>query len=113
MDIKDVVKARVKARRQALELTQDALAHRTDLSARFISSVETTSQNLTLDTITDLARGLQCTVYDLLAPPSKKNGDEIEISMPSDIGQEIRDLQVLKTRLDDTIKSLEVKVKSS
>jgi transcriptional regulator with XRE-family HTH domain len=58
--------AAVKARRQALGLTQEALALRTDLHQRWISNVETGKRNPSYASLRRLAVGLELAASELI-----------------------------------------------
>jgi transcriptional regulator with XRE-family HTH domain len=57
----------VKARRQEVGLTQEALANETELHQRWISNVETGKRNPSYGSLRRLAAGLGLPVSDLIA----------------------------------------------
>jgi transcriptional regulator with XRE-family HTH domain len=57
----------VKARREALDLTQEQLANDTDLHQRWISNVETGKRNPSYGSLRRLAAGLELSASELLA----------------------------------------------
>jgi transcriptional regulator with XRE-family HTH domain len=57
----------VKARRQEVGLTQEALANETELHQRWISNVETGKRNPSYGSLRRLAAGLGLSVSDLIA----------------------------------------------
>ncbi len=57
----------VRAERKRQRLTQEELAHRSGLSAVFVSDIERGVENATLQTIAKLAKGLGVRIGDLLA----------------------------------------------
>lgn len=59
MDIKRVVSQNIREFRIRLGLTQQQLAERTKLNMRHLNQMERTPQNLTLDTVQHLAKGLE------------------------------------------------------
>ena len=56
----------VRAERKRQELTQEELAHRAGISAVFMSDIERGVENVTLETIAKLARGLGVKLGELL-----------------------------------------------
>lgn len=61
-----VVAAAVRARRQALKLSQEELADRCHLHRTYIGSIERGEGNITLDTLDKLARALEVEPWKLL-----------------------------------------------
>ncbi len=57
----------VKTRRQELGLTQEQLAHDTELHQRWISNVETGKRNPSYGSLRRLAAGLELTAAELIA----------------------------------------------
>jgi len=57
----------VRDRREALELTQEGLAHRSGLDRTYISGIERGQRNLSLLNIERLARALDVTIPELFA----------------------------------------------
>jgi transcriptional regulator with XRE-family HTH domain len=57
----------VKARREELGLTQETVAHDTDLHQRWISNVETGKRNPSYGSLRRLAAGLELSASELLA----------------------------------------------
>lgn len=57
----------VKARRQELGITQEQLAHETELHQRWISNVETGKRNPSYGSLRRLAAGLGLPVSELIA----------------------------------------------
>ncbi len=57
----------VRVERKRQKLTQEELAHRAGISAVFMSDIERGVENVTLETISKLAKGLGCRIGDLLA----------------------------------------------
>lgn len=56
----------VRAERKRQELTQEELAHRAGISAVFMSDIERGVENVTLETIAKLAKGLGVKIGELL-----------------------------------------------
>lgn len=57
----------VRAERKRQELTQEELAHRAGISAVFMSDIERGVENVTLETIAKLSKGLGVKIGDLLS----------------------------------------------
>lgn len=57
---------RVRARRQELSLSQEALAHRASINRTYIASLEAGQRNPSLDLMARLARALDVDLADLL-----------------------------------------------
>lgn len=95
MALGKLVAENVKAIRLERGFSQQALAQKSKLTVRYISRLENTAQNVTLDVLERLAKGLGCHVQELIGsgihdhekPPIK----ELE--------QTIRFLQSLRSRL--------------
>jgi transcriptional regulator with XRE-family HTH domain len=66
----------VKARREELELTQEAVALRADLHQRWISNVENGKRNPSYGSLRRLAAGLDLSASELLA-----SAEQIETSV--------------------------------
>mgnify|MGYP001569465798 CR=1 FL=1 len=56
----------VRAERKRQELTQEELAHRSGISAVFMSDIERGVENVTLETIAKLSKGLGVKLGELL-----------------------------------------------
>lgn len=56
----------VRAERKRQKLTQEELAHRAGISAVFMSDIERGVENVTLETIAKLSKGLQVKLGELL-----------------------------------------------
>lgn len=57
----------VRQRRVELGLTQEELAHRANVSMRYVSLLETKKHQPTLETINGLSEGLEMTMTELVA----------------------------------------------
>jgi transcriptional regulator with XRE-family HTH domain len=85
----------VKALRLAKGMSQQDLANKSKLTVRYISRLENTSPNVTLDVIERLIQSLNCAPLDLI-------GDDSEISQKiptKSLDETIRFLQGLRSRL--------------
>ena len=58
---------RVRAHRQALGITQEALAHRAGVHRSYVGSLETGGRNPSLETIARLAAALEVDIAELVA----------------------------------------------
>ncbi len=68
----------VKARREALDLTQEQLANDTDLHQRWISNVETGKRNPSYGSLRRLAAGLELSASELLARAEQIEADSTQ-----------------------------------
>ncbi len=96
MNLGKVVAQNVKAKRIELGLSQIQLAKKTGLTVRYISRLENTSPNITLDVLERLAAGLGCDAGSIVStgkaqPSSKKLTDTLDSA--------IRSLQSIRSRL--------------
>jgi transcriptional regulator with XRE-family HTH domain len=61
-----VVARKVRARREKLGLSQEALAERANMHWTYISGVERSKYNVSLDSLVRLAKAVGCEPYELL-----------------------------------------------
>ncbi|MBV2148295.1 helix-turn-helix domain-containing protein [Sphingobium sp. AS12] len=61
-----------RARRAKLKISQAELSERSGIAASHLSYIEHGKANPTLEVIEHLARGLECSVIELLSEPIKK-----------------------------------------
>lgn len=61
-----VIGSRIQARRRMKGITQEAMAEALDFSVGFISQVERGVTKLSLDSLYDITKYLDCTVYDIV-----------------------------------------------
>lgn len=73
-DVKNNFAAAVRSRRSQLGMTQEELAERADLHRTYISDIERAARNLSLESISKLARALEMSVAALFAPTGATNG---------------------------------------
>lgn len=66
--IRKEIGRRIKKVRQLRNMTQGDIAGRVFLTRSSIANIETGRQNITVDTLYEIAEALQVTVVDLLAP---------------------------------------------
>lgn len=57
----------VRAERKRQDLTQEELAHRAGISAVFLSDIERGVENVSLETISKLSKGLDAKIGELLS----------------------------------------------
>lgn len=67
-DYRQVLGENVKTARQSLDLSQEALAHRSEIDRTYISGIERGKRNPSLDLIAKLAETLKTTPSRLLTP---------------------------------------------
>ena len=65
--------SRIKKRRLELNLTQEKLAEKVDLSAVYIGQIERGERKMTIDTLVKLANSLNTSVEELLTDSTSKN----------------------------------------
>jgi transcriptional regulator with XRE-family HTH domain len=75
--------ALLKARRQEVGLTQEALANETELHQRWISNVETGKRNPSYGSLRRLAAGLGLSVSDLIARAEQIESSSLAAPSPS------------------------------
>ena len=96
--------ASVKAWRKRRGYSQEVLAERADLHRTYISDVERGARNLSLDSMTRLARALEVSVAALF-PANYPNG-ETAVSWSSGRGQEFVDILLVEDNPDDVALTL-------
>ncbi len=95
MALKDRVAKNAKALRLARGFSQQDLANKTGLTIRYISRLENSAQNLTLEVIEKLAKGLGCSPNELIG-----SDDEVAMNGSKELlEQTIRFLQGLHSRM--------------
>jgi CheY-like chemotaxis protein/DNA-binding XRE family transcriptional regulator len=73
-DVKKAFGAAVRQHRHRLGLSQEALAERAALHRTYVTDVERGARNLSLESISKLARALQVTIGALFQPPALPTG---------------------------------------
>lgn len=68
--LKEIIPHNLKARREALGMSQAELARRAKVTPRYISVLESKPRNLTLETIESLCRVLGVSVCDMICDRS-------------------------------------------
>lgn len=84
-----------KAKRIEFGFSQQEISNKTGLTVRYISRLENTAPNITLDVLERLAKGLGCSIGDLI-------GDDKNLRIEGSekmLDQTIHFLQSLKSRL--------------
>lgn len=92
--------ARIRARREALGLTQAALAERANLTSNYVGVLERGLKLPTLDTLNTLAKALETTLVELLGDVGVKDPWVSDVlAVASSVPEPLRDLAlaVLKT----------------
>lgn len=64
----EILSSNVRARRRALDMSQEELAHCVGVDVRYLGGIERVQENPTLRVIVALARALHCSPLDLLSP---------------------------------------------
>ena len=65
MDIKQKFGLAVRNRRYALDLSQEELGMRIEMTQSYVSLIETGQMNITLETVAEICTALECEVEDL------------------------------------------------
>jgi transcriptional regulator with XRE-family HTH domain len=84
----------LKALRLARGLSQKELSDATGLTIRYISKLENSDPNVTLNVVEKASKALNCTIFDLLGE-SAHSGIGID---PKDIDRVIRTLESIRSR---------------
>lgn len=71
MDLKNTVSSRIKVLRLAAGVTQQQLAEKTGLNVRYLSRLENSPQNITLEILQKIAIALNLSPIDLISPLEK------------------------------------------
>jgi transcriptional regulator with XRE-family HTH domain len=64
--LRDVLAKNMRRMRAARGLTQEALAHESDINRTYLSAVERSERNVSIDNIARIARGLKVEAWKLL-----------------------------------------------
>ena len=67
MEIREIFARNMKARRKAMGLSQEELAHRAQLDRTYVSSLERCKYGVTIDVLSNIANQLEVSVADLLS----------------------------------------------
>lgn len=70
-DVKKLVGDRIRQLRKQRKLSQEELGYKSDLHYTHIGAIERGEKNWSIDTLVKVAGGLNVTINDLLAVPSK------------------------------------------
>ena len=65
MDLKEIMAVNLRRKRHDLEMTQEELAERAGLSARYVGAIERGEKNLTISTLRILAKTFETTISNL------------------------------------------------
>ena len=104
VDVKKIFGASVKAWRKRLGFSQEELAERSELHRTYISDVERGARNLSLESITRLARALDISVSTLF-PPELPTGKATGVSNHGH-GQKFVDILLVEDNADDVALTL-------
>ncbi len=96
MSLGKQVAENVKALRLARGLSQQQLAIKTELTVRYISRLENTAPNITLDVLERLMMGLGCSASEILGEIKDKTNSKSSVEA---LDQTIRFLESLRSRL--------------
>lgn len=94
MTLGKLVAENVKAIRLKRGISQQVLAKKSKLTVRYISRLENTAPNVTLDVLERLAKGLSCSVHELIGD----GGIHHEKPPIKELDQTIRFLESLRSR---------------
>jgi transcriptional regulator with XRE-family HTH domain len=72
MDLKEVLATNLRRERHAQKLTQEELADRAGLSARYLGSIERAAVSASVTVLGHLARALSVNPCDLIHQPQRK-----------------------------------------
>jgi transcriptional regulator with XRE-family HTH domain len=86
-DAKKLLGQRIKAIRKQKHMTQEQLAERVGVDARHISRVETGAHYPSMETLEQIAEGLERPMADLLATPKDKDSEEAMRFFLIDLGR--------------------------
>src|SRR6266540_5312393 len=100
MDERKLLGLRVKHLRQLRGYTQEQLAERIDINAKYLSSIERGVENPTLGLLIRLARGLQVDLYELFqfeagAPPAQLRRKVERLTAEIEVGDLPRVVRIL------------------
>ncbi len=101
MDERKLLGLRVKHLRQLRGYTQEQLAERIDINAKYLSSIERGVENPTLGLLIRLARGLQVDLYELFqfeagAPPAQLRRKVERLTAEIEVGDLPRVVRILE-----------------
>lgn len=88
-----------KAIRLSKGLSQQKLADKIGLTVRYLSRLENTAPNVTLEVLEKLAKGLDCTVNEIIGADDSKEAPKKDEKAIEALDQTIRYLQSLRSRL--------------
>jgi transcriptional regulator with XRE-family HTH domain len=81
MDIREVFARNLRRYRRAARLSQEELAHRSDLDRTYISSLERSVYAASIDVVDRLATALEIQAADLLVRPASARARKAPASM--------------------------------
>jgi transcriptional regulator with XRE-family HTH domain len=80
MEIREIFAANLRRRRKVVGLSQEELAHRTDLDRTYISALERQVYGATIDVVARIAKELGVEAADLLQRPDRPRKGKAELS---------------------------------
>lgn len=96
MAVGDLLAKNVRRLRQRAGLSQQKLAERSGLSVRYLSRLENTSPNVTIDVLERIAKGLECPIGTLVTDEGAKPADK---KIVESLDRVIADLIKVRCRL--------------
>src|SRR3990167_5438915 len=72
MSLKILISRNIRIFRRQAGISQEVLAQKCGMTLRYISYLENSAQNVTIDTLVRLANALNCQVKDFLLEPEEK-----------------------------------------
>ena len=97
MTLGKIVAKNIKSLREAAGLSQQKLSEKTKLTVRYISRLENTAPNVTLEVLERLAQGLGCSPEDIVAGSKMKGGKALTKS----VDEAINTLKRIKTMIEE------------
>ena len=105
LDVRKEFGAAVRAHRLRLGMSQEALAERAELHRTYVTDVERGARNLSLESISRLARALEISIDSLFSPASEKPG-----SKPSSPSLNSEEIAISILLVEDDPKDVELTV---
>lgn len=99
VDVKKTFGSSVKVWRKRIGISQEELAERADLHRTYVSDVERGARNLSLESITRMARALRISVADLF--PVEASGVKNIAGKTNGHGKELVDILLVEDNTDD------------
>ena len=100
MNLAKVIATNIKSIRKRDKLSQRELSEKTGLSIRYISKVENSEPNLTLQVLERLAQGLECSPRELVTDP-KDRGLKRSKTLSKSVDEAVKTLKRIQTMIED------------